>query len=295
MGDLCNAVPRWFLILTLALLLGRIGVIFVSAQNKDQKNIPWRSYNSVKDSEVLGHNKPVLIFVTHGSHCVACKRVEKDLQASVVADEIDRRFIPVKVLDTRVGTSDAPENDENKKFLDSLGRSAPIVLRVAPQGWNVNGGLIEAESQISFIIYPESFVKAAEISSGLENIKGAYIKWKPLAGAFSASSKTKKPLFIFFTRTRDQHCINNNGDLLSDEYVSKTANEKCIPIIITDYSRSGKANSPEAQELINRYAVKSFPTVCIIAEGHPPLINRSPDANTVTDLLRSVLENSESN
>lgn len=292
MANKCNQVPRWLLLLTIAFLVARI-CFFIVARTTEMPSdaIRWRTYRSVSDNEVLGANKEVLIFLTHGSHCDDCRRVERRLRQPRLAAEIVRRYIPVRVFDSRDPLRHAPEEPENKQLLDSLVSQAPALIVVQPNGWNVNnGGVVENGDQSSLLMFGdwlEDHVTAKPAPLSPES--AGFANWRSPSAGLVESHATGKPLFLLFNRTRDLACAKRKSFILNDQELSERLNKFCIPVMITDFTRSGKANSQETNRLIKQYSVTRFPTVCIVGKGKPAVIDRSPSPGTVGNLLDSQL------
>lgn len=292
MRDQCNSIPRWLVLAVLVATIGRFtcdGLASVSRQHTALR-IPWKSFAETMASKSIP-TKPILLLTTHADGCPSCERAEMRLQEETNAKNIVERFQPVKLVDPRDISGELGGDFAGKKFLERLGTSnVPCLSIVMPDGWNVDHGDVITEHSLYFS-YPfdlKQFLTQDPRKSlpvEFEENGGGYIQWRHGKERVLPDASAKKPLFVYFNQLKDLHCMKSKPLLLNNSDVSRIANTKCIPILVSSVSRMNQSDSAFDSELIKRCRVTAFPAVAILYKDRAPLVYRGTDGKALADFL----------
>lgn len=291
-AESCNKLPKWLISVTIGLLIVRVVYSALLPCISDKGTVHWREFESVSEQEVLSSNKPVLMLVTHGASCEACRKAEETIKPAT-AQALEKNFIAVKILRDKKDDPDEytwrlnKNKEKGKKAFNYF--SAPCLIRIEPTEWTETPDVKELWHTTAFSF--NAWASDISQSTPYHSLQiGGYANWRTYATAEEEHKRTGKPLLLFFCSTRDKHCTTERGKILTDEKVRKLIEEKCIPVQITDCTRSGLKNSPETVRLLDQYKIRSYPTVVLLIPDKRPIPDRSPTAESIATLLESQLD-----
>lgn len=296
MREFCNHTPVWLVVLAVLFTVCRIGVEAATRFSPPPSaNIKWQSADTWLKASTLP-KKRILLFLRHSKSCPACDRAERRLTESSVANIINEKYVPIELKDPREMPADElPADYPGKGILEHRNSNVyPELLIVKPEGWNVNQGKIVDEAQLMMSLPSgvKEFVAAdrsrdSYVPHYFEG--GGNIAWERNLVKARALSSKQKPILAFFTQSKDLFCFENKAKLLSNPDISRLINEKCVPVLVTNHSREGKANSAQDSELLEQCKITEFPAVAIMFPDRKPLVYRGHAEDGLRDFLKAAL------
>jgi thiol:disulfide interchange protein len=97
--------------------------------------------------------------------------------------------------------------------------------------------------------------------SGKSAPEGDLVKWVPLEQAVAASASSGKPIMLDFTAAWCGPCHRLDEIVFRDAKLAAMINDRFIPVRVVDRKREDGRNSPEVDELQQRFSVNAFPTL----------------------------------
>lgn len=99
-------------------------------------------------------------------------------------------------------------------------------------------------------------------STGTEGANGA-LHWHPPGEEASLAEERDKPILYFFTADWCAPCHKMKRELFEDPERAEEIAERFVPVEVLDTMVERGVNRPEVAEVVERYAVRSFPTLVV--------------------------------
>lgn len=91
----------------------------------------------------------------------------------------------------------------------------------------------------------------------------AVLHWHPPGDEATLAAREGKPILYFFTADWCAPCHKLKHELFDDPEKSAEIAERFVPVEVLDTQVERGVNRPEVAEVVDRYAVRSFPTLVI--------------------------------
>jgi len=276
--DRTNASPRWLVLITVALIAAR-SIIFQYEQmhlTQPVQRIRWYTHEAASRA-IFKNRKPALLFFSHGNTCQECKNMESDLQETAVAEEINRDYVPLKVIDPSPDGLPAPKDVENLKQNYNAWR-IPRMVVVPPEMWDVPaewldsyqlpdvspGGMFTPNSDSDRI----PLIVKSSADWHPDPLKVGNVDWIAPEKALQRASDAK-PALLFFARSLDRHCDVVRSEIFGDDEIAAVIKKQFLPAFVVSHQRQNRPDSDETKRMLARFNIRMFPCLIVTSPSNP--------------------------
>jgi hypothetical protein len=282
-NNLSNTTPVWLMITCAMLLVARSFLdVMISPSSSKAHAVKWQTYKEASTKVIRG-NTPAWIFITHGEKCKAC--AEAEYKQDVAASEINKNYIPIKLIDTRL--EGKPLGEVEKRIVGY--RDTPCIKVVQPQDVEENGSIDESGSfEFGNVFgfensgwsdflrdpYEKQRTSDSRESSIYDSLRDpqksvAPLVWLPFKEEMLTDTRSK-PILMLFLRARDSNDFYHKNSLFEHKEIADLARSKFRTVMVLDRKRVGEKNTESVQHLIDQLHITDYPALVVLCSGKPP-------------------------